>query len=122
MQVHPSKTHQCNPNQSSRTSQCLSVCSATFSRRSRRSSLPRLGSSTAEQHLTLELTSGQQEVKTVLAPQIGLQHSRTASDIGAYLRSAGREEVSQPKKESPLVHRNPMAAILQAEKPRVPQS
>merc|ERR1712108_38075 len=66
----------------------------------------------------------QQEVKTVLSPQIGLQHSRTASDIGAYLRSAGKGEVSQPKKESPLVQQNPMAAILQkeAEQPRMPQS
>merc|ERR1719430_2248428 len=66
----------------------------------------------------------QQEAKTDLSPQIGLQHSRTASDIGAYLRSAGREEVSQPKKESPLVQRNPMSVILQkeAEQQKVPQS
>merc|ERR1719430_2799678 len=66
----------------------------------------------------------QQEAKTDLSPQTGLQHSRTASEIGTYLRPAGREEVSQPKKESPLVQRNPMSAILQkeAEQPKVPQS
>ena len=66
----------------------------------------------------------QQEVKTAPSSHVGVQHSRTASDIGAYLRSAGREDLPQSKKESPLVQRNPISAILQkeAEQPKVPQS
>merc|ERR1719192_3267183 len=66
----------------------------------------------------------QKQLEVKPAAETSLQHSRTASDIGAYLRSAGREN-PPPKTESPLVQRNPMAALLQKEAEqvvKVPQS